>query len=165
MKIYLVRHGRAVSIGEQGVKADGERMLTQEGRDVTASVLHRLRRVCKPQQIWASPLVRARETAEMAGEILAPEAPVSLQDLLRPGTDPARILRWLKTCKDDSLMLVGHMPDLSILGTFLVSQTRSEGLVLKKSGVCCIEFEGGIREGVGRLVWLVTPSLLSRLDF
>ena len=164
MKIYLLRHGSAVDIGERGVGTDEERMLTKEGRESTAMVLRRLRKVCKPQQIWTSPLVRARETAEIAHEILRLQPEVAMLDHLRPGTDPAVVLRWLKTRTEDALMLVGHLPDLAILGTMLVAQSRTEGIVLKKAGVCCIEFEGVIGEGLGQLVWLVSPSLLSRTE-
>ncbi len=164
MKIYLLRHGSAVNIGEQGVCTDKERMLTKEGRECTATVLHRLRKVCKPQQIWTSPLVRARETAEIAGEILEPHVQVSLSEHLEAGADPVRILRWLKTRTDDSIMLVGHMPDLAILGSLLTLQVPAEGMVLKKSGICCIEVEGPVKEGKGRLMWLISPSLLSKIE-
>ncbi|MEI8138603.1 MAG: phosphohistidine phosphatase SixA [bacterium] len=164
MKIYLLRHGSAVSVGEQGVCTDEERMLTKEGRECTATVLRRLRKVCKLQQIWTSPLVRARETAEIASEILEPHVQVSTLEHLRAGADPARILRWLKTCTDDSIMLVGHMPDLAMLGSLLTLQVEAEGMALKKSGICCIEFEGQIKEGNGRLMWLVSPSFLSKIE-
>ena len=60
-------------------------------------------------------------------------------------------------------MLVGHMPDLAILVASLTLGVESEGIALKKSGVCCVEFEGRIGEGKGHLAWLVTPSLLSRV--
>jgi len=164
MKIFLLRHGSAFDIGECGANTDAERMLTKEGRDCTTTVLRRLRKVCQPQRIWTSPLVRARETAEIACEILEPAEPLSMLDHLRAGGDPSGVLRWLKTCTEESLMLVGHMPDLAILGSLLILRVEAEGMALKKSGVCCIEFEGAVKEGYGRLVWLVTPSLLSRLD-
>ena len=164
MKLFLMRHGSAFDIGEHGVRTDAERMLTREGRDCTATVLRRLRKVCKPQHIWTSPLVRARETAEMACEILEPDEPLSTLDYLRSGEDQGGVLNWLKTRKEDSLMLVGHMPDLAILGTLLTLRVEAEGMILKKSGVCCIEFAGSVKEGIGRLMWLVTPSLLARID-
>ncbi|MEI6167594.1 MAG: phosphohistidine phosphatase SixA [bacterium] len=164
MKLYLLRHGSAVDIGEKGVSSDEERMLTREGRECTTTVLRRLRKVCRPQRIWTSPLVRARETAEIACEILSPPAPLSTLKSLSAGTEVDRILPWLKTCEEESLMLVGHMPDLAILAACLTMRVKTEAIILKKSGLCCIEFDGRIAEGKGQLVWLVTPSLLSRLE-
>jgi len=136
-------------------------MLTRKGRECTAEVIRALRNVCRPQCIWTSPLVRARETAEIAREVLATEAPLTSLEHLLPGRGAARLLRWLSTRKEDSLMLVGHMPDLAVLAASLALSVQSEGIALKKSGVCCIEFEKRIREGEGHLAWLVTPSLLS----
>jgi phosphohistidine phosphatase len=139
-------------------------MLTREGRECTETVLRRLRKVCRPQRIWTSPLVRARETAEIACEILAPPEPLAMLEQLSAGTDVGRILRWLKTCEEEAVMLVGHMPDLAILAACLTVQVKTDAIDLKKSGLCCIAFDDGIAEGKGRLVWLVTPSLLSRLE-
>ncbi len=164
MQLFLMRHGSAFDIGERGVRTDAERMLTQEGRDCSATVLRRVSKVCKPQHIWTSPLVRARETAEIACEILVPSEPLSMLESLRSGEDPREVLNWLKTCTEDSLMLVGHLPDLAILATMLITRVEADGIILKKSGVCCIEFDGPLREGLGRLAWLVTPSLLERIE-
>lgn len=164
MKLYLLRHGSAFDIGERGVSTDEERMLTREGRECTATVLRRMRKVCRPHRIWTSPLVRARETAEIACEILKPAAPLSMLEELRAGADGSRLLRWLKTCEEESVMLVGHMPDLAILAASLTLRVKADAMALKKSGLCCIEFDGRMTEGHGRLVWLVTPSLLSRLE-
>jgi phosphohistidine phosphatase len=164
MKLYLLRHGSAVDIGEHGVTTDAGRMLTREGRECTATVLRRLRKVCRPHRIWTSPLVRARETAEIACEILKPSAPLATLESLKAGSDVARILTWLKTCEEESVMLVGHMPDLAILAACLTLGGMTDAIALKKSGLCCLEFDGRMTEGHGRLVWLVTPSLLSRLE-
>jgi len=164
MKLYLLRHGEAVDIGECGVRTDGERRLTREGRECTSEVIRRVRNVCRPRRIWTSPLVRARETAAIAGEILTPDSPPSVLELLKAGAPPREIASWVRSCREDSLMLVGHMPDLARLAVWLTSGVMAEGLVLKKSGVCCIEFEGTVREKTGRLLWLVSPSLLSRLE-
>jgi phosphohistidine phosphatase len=164
MKLYLMRHGIAVTLGERGVGLDEERMLTDEGIEKTRSVMRALSKACRPQRVWTSPLVRARETAEIACEILRPSAPLSTLDILKPGTEPARIVRWLSGRKEDSLMLVGHMPDLALWAATLTARVAEESINLRKAGVCCLEFDGGIREGEGRLEWLVTPSLLSKIE-
>lgn len=164
MELYLLRHGSAVDIGEWGVRTDGERMLTRKGRECTEEVLRALREVCRPQGIWTSPLVRACETAEIAREVLAAEVPVKRLEFLLPGGNTVGLLQWLSSRKEDSLMLVGHMPDLAILAGSLTSGVESGGIAFKKSGVCCIVFEERIGKGKGQLGWLVTPSLLRLLS-
>lgn len=164
MNLYLMRHGAAFDIGERTVSTDEERMLTRKGRDSTAAVISALGNACRPERIWTSPLVRARETADIAARVLALGSPAARLASLIPGTDVSRVVKWLNSRRENALMLVGHMPDLSILATVLTSGVKEEGLALKKSGVCCIEFAGRPRAGCGRLMWLVTPPLLSKLS-
>jgi len=163
MKLYLLRHGSAVDVGERNVRSDAARMLTREGRERTATMLHALRNVCNPKGVWTSPLVRARETAEIARDELGVSAPVTVLEFLQPGADATAVAHWLATRREDALMLVGHMPDLSLLASLLTAGIKAEGLAIKKSGVCCIEFDADVSVGGGSLAWLVAPSLLSRL--
>lgn len=161
MKLYLLRHGKATA--KRGAMEDANRTLTPEGRKCTLKVLKAIRNSCRPALIVSSPLLRALETAAIAGRILkAGVSPLPL-DGLRPGTTPAAVVRWLRTRKASAILLVGHMPDLAILAAYLVSGPPSGGIALKKSGLCCIEMKGKARRGAGRLEWLVTPSLLGSI--
>ena len=66
-ELLLIRHGIAVERGSTAT--DEERALTSEGRARTRRVLERLERLglaCGP--LVSSPLVRARQTAELALE-------------------------------------------------------------------------------------------------
>ncbi len=160
MKVYLLRHGRAVAIGERGVLTDEDRRLTPEGRRVTQKMLRAIRETCRPCALWTSPLVRARETAEIARRTLGIRSKISILESLRPGTDPRTVVRWLRSRQEtSSIMLVGHMPDLAILAATLVFGVEQEGIAIKKSGVCCIGFKGPVAAGAGRLEWLMSPAL------
>ena len=65
MKLYLVRHAHAVSDAE-----DPARPLSPRGREVALSMGRWLRgnAAVDIEEVWHSPLVRARETAELVVE-------------------------------------------------------------------------------------------------
>ena len=64
MIVYLLRHGIAVNLGEQGTARDEERMLAPEGARKTRLALAGLAALgCRPGTIYSSPLERAVETA------------------------------------------------------------------------------------------------------
>ena len=66
MKIFLVRHGIAVDLGEHGVKSDADRMLSTVGKRRVKDIALALKRLgAVPERIASSPLTRARETAEI----------------------------------------------------------------------------------------------------
>jgi phosphohistidine phosphatase len=104
-----------------------------------------------PQQLFTSPLVRARQTASVAGRIL--DIPVQLCDALRPG---GAAFAWLRSqAQEEHLMVVGHEPDLSLMACQFLGLS-SPCFSMKKSGLACVE---GV-PGHGQLIWLVTPRWL-----
>ena len=120
MIVYLLRHGIAMDLGERGVTCDEDRMLSAEGVRKTGRALRGLAALeCNPQTIFSSPLVRAVETAELAAAAL--DCPVAFTDLLVPEADPHRTIAWLGTLSQDSLMLVGHMPQLAALAGLIAA--------------------------------------------
>ena len=69
MQIYLLRHGIAEDASPG--QADADRALTPEGMKRLREILKRARTASvSPTMIVTSPYVRARQTAEMAAEIL-----------------------------------------------------------------------------------------------
>ncbi len=158
MKLYLLRHGQAAPKGE-GI-ADEERALTPEGRQSTLAMIRALRHSCHPVLVATSPLLRARETAEVARRALRLRGPVIQLEALQPGLPPAATARWLQSRGEETVMLVGHMPDLGILAAYLTHGVEQEGLAIRKSGIGCIAFKEKVGRGAGTLEWLVSPALL-----
>ena len=116
MEFYLVRHGAAVS---QAV--NGQRPLTPEGRrDVERLGRAAAQRGIQPRQIFHSGLLRAQQTAEILSESLGPVEGVRELVGLRPDDDPVIVKAELET-STISLMLVGHLPHISRLASFLVA--------------------------------------------
>ncbi|MBT9583291.1 histidine phosphatase family protein, partial [bacterium] len=154
--LVLLRHAIAedlnqVPVGADTVPTDFERRLTLEGRAKLRRVVrHFARCMPAPDVLFSSPLVRARQTAAVAGRIL--DVPVQLCDELRPG---GQAYGWLRGLSEEHLMLVGHEPDLACLAAQFLG-LDSPVFSLKKSGLACLE---GV-PGHGQLGWLLTPRWL-----
>jgi phosphohistidine phosphatase len=124
MEFYLVRHGEAVS---QAV--NGQRPLTPGGRrDVERMGRAAAERGIQPGQIFHSGLLRAQQTAEILSESLGPIEGVRELVGLRPDDDPAIVKAELES-STVSLMLVGHLPHMSRLTSFLVTGDADRELV------------------------------------
>lgn len=120
MQLLVMRHGEA---GWNTV--DQERELTESGRLHAAECAAQIAESpWRPQLIWTSPFVRARETAAIVSEIL--NCPVEEKPFLTPDDDPGlcldALLEWTETVSP--LMLVAHMPLVGSLSTLLVDGHR-----------------------------------------
>jgi len=164
MIVYIVRHGIAQEPHQQGVRSDAERSLTKEGRERTREVARGLRALdCKPDRVASSPHRRAEETARIMAEVLNADATVELCDFLTPERDPGDAVAWLQKLSEESIMVVGHMPDVNILASVLLAGRADIEIEFKKAAVCCIRFEDRTRAGAGALEWLLQPGQLRAL--
>lgn len=161
MNLYILRHGIAVEHGEPGFKTDSERPLTPEGR-------RELRRVADAAEnldlrfglVLSSPLVRARQTAEIISKRLKLKKRLAFSDELVPDGDPGALVGQLNELKPapESVLLVGHEPYLSRLIAQLISGNEDLNIDFKKGGLCKLECD---RLQFGRcatLAWLLTPK-------
>lgn len=160
MRLYLIRHGESEEVAREG--GDAGRRLTHEGRrDFAEEVAGLARLGVSLTQILTSPLVRARQTAEILhGELPGP-APEAWP-MLAPGADLEAVLDRLDP-SEEAVALVGHEPCLGRLVSLAIAGRESDGTPLRKGGVARIDFAGRPRPGAGRLAWLATPKLLRRI--
>jgi phosphohistidine phosphatase len=116
MQLYLIRHAQA---GE--APDDFSRALSPRGREQIQGLVRHFRAhdLLRPEEVWHSPLVRARETAQRLGAGLGWRMPFVQTEILEPETDPQVVVNRLKQ-GTRSLALVAHEPLLSALGTLLV---------------------------------------------
>ena len=164
MDLILMRHGKALSVGEGGITRDADRPLSDEGRKVTRDVADALRRFgIEPAAILTSPLTRAAQTASIAAGRWGNPAIHTCQSLAC-GRTPAGVVDALQRHAAPCVAAVGHMPDLAELASYLISGAAGAGIVFRKSGVALIRFEGSPRAGAGSLEWLVSPRLLLGKD-
>lgn len=162
-ELYLVRHGLAATRGKKWPD-DTKRPLTHKGiakmRDVAAGLKDL---DVKFDAILSSPLIRARQTADVLHAELKCATPIEETTLLAPGGRPADLVSHLRTHKKTArIALVGHEPDLGQLAAFLIGAKAP--LVFKKGGVCRIDFEKFPPVPPGHLHWFALPRMLSALD-
>ena len=162
LELYLIRHGVAAERGKDWPD-DSNRPLTPEG-------VARLRQVARGlnaidvsfDQIVTSPLVRARQTADVFSEDLTSKPPVVTSDALAPAGTPAAVIQEItKHIRKARVALVGHEPNLGELAAQLIG-ARSP-LAFKKGGICRIDFEILPPKGAGTLCWFITPKMLRSL--
>lgn len=120
MKLYLVRHGEAVSEDEAG--SDRDRWLNANGREA-ARVLGRLLREngVAPDAIVCSPLPRAVQTAELLAQSLDYLGVIESLRPLEPSARPEVIARDLPSL-GAAVIVVGHEPSISALGAHLLGR-------------------------------------------
>jgi phosphohistidine phosphatase len=171
-ELLLLRHGIALDreVAAASGISDPERPLTEEGSRRTQQVAQRLVALgLTCEGLVSSPLLRARQTAELARRAgLAPR--LELAGELAPGGDPIPLLRrWLGSPEHAAarrLALVGHEPDLSGLAARLCGAPAGS-LRLRKAGVAMVELPPGAGAeapllGEGSLILLLTPRCLRR---
>jgi phosphohistidine phosphatase len=118
MRIYLVRHGDAVSEDEAG--SDRDRWLSAKGRE-GARVLGKLLREqrVEPDVILCSPLPRAVQTAELIASMVDYIAPIASRRCFEPAAQP-RVAADEIRAAGLSVIVVTHEPHISTLAAFLL---------------------------------------------
>ena len=138
IRLYLLRHGPA---GRRSAWRgdDADRPLTKAGlREVEQISRTLAAEGLVPDVVLTSPFVRSLQTAAMVAERLDRPDVVTVESSLAPGFGMAdlEILlnRWPTA---ESIMLVGHEPDLSALSGALCGAR----IVLQKGGLVEIELD------------------------
>ena len=163
MNLYLLRHGIAADRGNSVQGTDAERPLLPKGR-------RRLRHIAKAMGVMkinfdlilTSPLVRARQTAEIVVKTLKRRKQLKFSDELTPGGNPKLLVQQLNDLQPQPkhILLVGHEPDLSKLIALLTSGNTTMAIDLKKGSLCKLETDQ-LRYGrCATLAWLLAPKQL-----
>ena len=121
--ILLARHGETDD-NRPPLRFQGQRdtPLNDTGRAQARALARRLRGEAVAS-LWSSPLARARETAEILWQALAPPGGVHAASGLAPEDDPD-VARAELELAAEPLMLVGHLPHLARLAVALVGAAR-----------------------------------------
>ena len=164
MNLYLLRHGIAVAKDDPAFESDSERPLTKKGIKKFRKAARAIERLAVSfDAILSSPLVRARQTADIVAEILGQESAVDQIPALAPGSSPDQLLSELSRLEGkDDLMLVGHEPFLGKLAGFLLTRKNDSDvrIPLRKGGICRIEIDAVPPTQAGTMHWLLTPKQL-----
>ena len=153
MRLYLVQHAHAISREE-----DPARNLSESGvEDIKRMVAFLKSRKIKVSKIYHSGKVRARKTAELLSKGISSEEDTKGVSELAPLDDPRPWIDRLRKEEND-LVLVGHLPHLSILAGLLLAGNPERNVVrFKRGGVVCLERDEARNWS---LLWSLIPNLV-----
>lgn len=158
MRLYFLRHGRAVSRGEWSGD-DADRPLTEEGVELLHAEAKGLRRLnFDPTLIITSPYARAAHTAEIIAEHLDMRGRVLHDDRLTPGFGLTQVEQIIRENEHaESILFVGHEPDFSEAVSDI---TGGSAINFKKGALARVDLpDHSVRRG--SLVWLIPSGPLA----
>lgn len=152
MALYLVQHGKCLSKTE-----DPSRPLSQEG----ISEVKRIAEVAKGYRVKIGRIkhsgkTRARQTAELFHSIVGSEEGVCEIDGMAPLDDVQDIAKNLAS--SENLMLVGHLPFMERLASYLVTGQKETPIFrFQNGGIVCLEqFQD---TNAWAIKWTLMPSI------
>ena len=153
MKLYLVRHGEAVS-----EKTDPQRPLSPVGKKEVAKVAQFLKRAgVKVNEFYHSPLKRAQETAEIIRNTIYPSGQLVSKDYISPDDETDKMVYELSQRKED-LMIVSHLPFLpKFISRIVIKDENINVIGLETASVLAMYRD---IQDHWQIVWLVSPSLI-----
>lgn len=159
--LYFLRHGKAVEPGSFGAGDDFSRQLTERGIDEIEAAAEAFERLgVKPDVILISPLVRAKQTAEIVAKRLGLKKRLVVAEPLSSGCDLDRLRNLLAQHSDaNKVMLVGHEPDFSSMVGELIGGGGAS-VEIKKASLAAVKASRSVRPGSGTLRWLLPPRVL-----
>ncbi len=166
MQLYLIRHAIAVDSTASAPTVDGERALTEVGAKKMRKQAGALQQMGVAfDVVLTSPLIRARQTAEIVCDVLGCLDRVKRCDALAPGCVIEEIVDALRPYESmSSVALVGHNPDFEELASVLIGARTDAAIQFKKGGICRIDISQFDPHPSGELIWHLTPRLLRMIS-
>ena len=161
-QLFLIRHGVAEERGDAWPD-DAKRPLSEDGIERFQKSARGLARL----DVWidvvlTSPLVRARQTAEIVASAFDPRPSIITIESLAPGGSYASLVADLeKHGRKTRIALVGHEPGIGELGARLIGSRHS--FEFKKGAVCRIDVDEIPPVGPGDLRWFLTPKVMASI--
>ena len=154
MKVYVVRHGDAVSSD-----VNPKRPLSEQG----FADIRKVASFIKPleisvEHIWHSGKLRAAQTAEILAEAMLVEKDCSAHEALGPNDDITNIAEEIEAY-NTNLMIVGHLPFLAYLISLLAADNETANIAAFAAGsIACLNRRS---PGQWQIEWMLTPHILT----
>lgn len=160
MHLFILRHGDAV---ESAFYQDRDRPLSDLGRRQIEAVAHffHITKV-KPELILTSPFVRARETSDIIRGHLGVKDSL-ITDSLISGSSLRELMREIDAHNVETMLVVGHEPQLSGLISVLTGGDDQFKVEMKKAALACLEVRLPVKKGHAVLSWLLSPVILAMM--
>ncbi len=155
MHLYFFRHG--IAHPADATTPDFERELTPEGRQRTQQAAEQIKAWgIDLDQLYTSPLIRARQTADILGATLG--IAVQVRDEVGLGFDLQSVAALTRDVDQaGAVLFVGHEPDLSqTIGTLTGGR-----VIMKRGGFARVDLTS-FQPFRGELVWLIAPKLFEK---
>lgn len=160
IRIYLVRHGIAVDHADKGDLPDDSRPLTEKGRRRFRRLARTFSRLGEPvDRIFTSPLPRAVQTAEILASALR-QSDVGILESLLPSAPPEALLQEVakKAKGAQSVALVGHDPQMTLLVELLGQVPRGASIDFKKGSIVRIDVSDLVAPKTVEAVFWLKPK-------
>lgn len=156
MLLYLLRHAEA----EPHRADDFSRALTLQGEKQAATVGAFMKtKAILPDLILSSPVLRARQTAEIVAEISGSPSPVVAPWISCGMTSEQALTELADYARLASVLIVGHEPDFSSLLAHLLNAGHRAGVNVSKASLVAIDLPR-LAKGSGLLKFLIPVSLI-----
>lgn len=166
MKLLVVRHAIAEDRAEfaRSGKDDHQRPLSAKGRRrFKAGAAGIASLVGEPELVASSPLVRARQTADLLAAAWG-DPPREETGALAPGAHPRELAEWLQDRGErGTVAVVGHEPHLSHLVSWLTAGSEGAWIRVKKGSAVLLDLSMPPAPGSATLLWALAPAPLRRL--
>ncbi len=161
MNLYILRHADAEKRDEEKYPDDNLRPLVKKGKGKSDKIARFLKkRKSRVSLILTSPSLRCLEAAKrIRKELKLPKEQLVTLDCLLPEGSNAELIAEIKDKYTvDTLLVVGHDPNLSLLISQLVTGTPDMSIDLKKGGLCKLAIDELVDGKCATLEMLLTPN-------
>src|SRR5262245_6853560 len=159
-ELYLIRHAVAEERGDAWPD-DAKRPLSEDGASRMRKAARGIDRLgVTLDVVVSSPLVRAKQTAEIVAGAMNPRPPIVTAESLAPDGTFQEIIADLEKqqSKRTRIAIVGHEPGIGEFAARLIGSRHS--IEFKKGAVCRIDVDALPPSGPGDLRWLMTTKIL-----
>ncbi len=151
MRLYLMRHGEAVS-----EKVDPDKSLSVQGAEHVEKIAAYLAgQGLRVSTVWHSGKKRAEQTARIIGRAINPGGGIVFHEGIQPLDPAAPVARELNGCKEN-VFIASHLPFLNNLAAVLLIGVDKS--FLDFGAACLVSLEKD--NGVWRLRWMIRPEML-----
>ena len=154
MNIYLMQHGKPVP-----KEKNPDKPLSDRGRDDVDKMAGFLKKAgIQVETIFHSGKTRARQTAEIISSKINPGKESQKREGLSPLDDVKIIAEEIKQGQKD-FMIVGHLPHMGKLVSFLTTGSDSSQVVrFQQGGVVCLRTNE--EEKNWAIAWMLVPEII-----
>jgi phosphohistidine phosphatase len=150
MALFLVQHGKSLSKDK-----DPEQGLSEEG----ISEVEQIAKVARGYGVHVSRIIhsgkkRARQTADIFASSLGPEDGVQESSGLKPLDDVSAFAGKINS--EDNIMLVGHLPFMERLTSYLITGSTDK-FKFRNGGIVCMAADPDTRFWF--IMWALMPNI------